>query len=232
MRERGVNLSWHAAALVAVLPLLMAATCGGDDEPEYVSAFCVNNPGQMCALDSNCDDGEFCNGVERCMPGAGDADACGCRPAVNPCAANQTCNEVFARCEMCLTDDDGDGHVSMACGGDDCDDADMNRFPGNSEVCDAPGHDEDCNVETYGSRDRDGDQFDDGACCNYDSGGAGRCGADCDDANAALVPGAQRCQKTASSSVEICEGGQWSAPVACLNQGTCVIQPNGLGVCQ
>ena len=36
----------------------------------------------------------------------------------------------------CVTDDDGDGALSMACGGDDCDDSDARRAPGLSELCD------------------------------------------------------------------------------------------------
>jgi hypothetical protein len=72
------------------------------------------------------------------------------------------------------TDADGDGHGSAACGGDDCDDDDANRFPGNVEVCDAS-HDEDCDEATLGV-DRDRDGFVDARCCN-----GARCGDDCDD---------------------------------------------------
>jgi hypothetical protein len=36
----------------------------------------------------------------------------------------------------CLTDEDGDRAVSMACGGDDCDDNDARRTPGGREFCD------------------------------------------------------------------------------------------------
>jgi len=41
-------------------------------------------------------------------------------------------------------DDDGDGHRSSACGGDDCDDANAARYPTATEVCNA-GIDDDCN---------------------------------------------------------------------------------------
>ena len=217
-----------------VTPMLMASTCGGDETPEYVSAFCLSNPGMDCTVDLDCGDHVFCNGIERCMPGAAGADGCGCmrvEPAT-PCMANQVCNEAAQRCEACRTDADGDGRISMACGGDDCDEGDPNRFPGNPEVCDALGHDEDCDALTFGEVDADGDQFFDAQCCNTETGGAMHCGNDCDDTNAAIVPGAQKCQKGSSTGVEICLiSGQWSTPQACNNTGTCTVQPNGLGVC-
>src|SRR5688572_12716027 len=82
--------------------------------------------------------------------------------------------------EPCTTggaDIDGDGHDAPECAGDDCDDHDANRFPGNSEVCDTKNHDEDCDPQTFGYRDGDGDGFPDASCCND-----GNCGWDCDDA--------------------------------------------------
>lgn len=87
-------------------------------------------------------------------------------------------------------DGDGDGHRSIVCGGDDCDDADPNRYPGNTELCDADDHDEDCDPLTFGARDGDGDGANDAACCNLDATGARHCGSDCDDADARFSPGA------------------------------------------
>jgi len=52
-------------------------------------------------------------------------------------------------------DADGDGHSSIACGGDDCDDDDANRFPGNLEICDGDHHDEDCDTMSFGGLDHD-----------------------------------------------------------------------------
>lgn len=95
-----------------------------------------------------------------------------------------------------LCDVDGDRHASLACGGDDCDDGDAMRFPTNLEVCDAAGHDEDCDATTYGTRDGDGDGFVDGACCNTDALAVARCGPDCDDGRATVHPGAP----------ELCDG--------------------------
>ncbi len=81
-------------------------------------------------------------------------------------------------------DADGDGHDSLACGGNDCDDDDPNRYGGNSEVCDAEGRDEDCIADTVGDRDADGDGFVDALCCN-----GTECGPDCDDSLADVRPG-------------------------------------------
>jgi len=47
-------------------------------------------------------------------------------------------------------DIDGDGHRSTLVGGDDCDDFDPHEFPGNTEVRDGYGHDEDCDPTTGG----------------------------------------------------------------------------------
>jgi hypothetical protein len=217
-----------------MVPVLMASTCGEDGTPSYVSPYCLSHPGVTCSVDSQCGDTLFCNGAERCMPGAAGADGCGCiaAPTPTPCAANQTCDEADRRCDSCGTDADGDGHRAPECDGDDCDDHDMNRFPGNTETCDAGGHDEDCNPATFGEVDSDGDQFASGACCNTDGGGVLRCGPDCDDTNAAIVPGAQKCTKEASSNVVICQpNGAFSTPVDCGTSQTCTVQPNGLGVC-
>ena len=85
----------------------------------------------------------------------------------------------------CITDDDGDGHRALACLGDDCDDTDANRFPGNPERCDTLGHDEDCNSTSLGP-DLDGDGFVSDDCCNTQATGMLACGADCDDARATV----------------------------------------------
>jgi len=86
-------------------------------------------------------------------------------------------------------DDDGDGHPSYLDGGDDCNDSDPNRFPGNAEVCDAAGHDEDCDYTTGGILDTDHDGFSSFACFNVDTNGNvfGQ-GEDCNDSYRNIHP--------------------------------------------
>jgi hypothetical protein len=141
---------------------------------------------ERCTGDEQCDDGEFCNGAEACDPGSDDADDFGCAPGAPPCAEGETCDESTAAClpdcEYEL-DSDGDGHVTVDCGGDDCDDFDVNTYPGNVEVCDGEGHDEDCNPETFGFIDADGDGTASAVCCNGTI-----CGDDCNDADINIGP--------------------------------------------
>ncbi len=148
----------------------------------------------MCASNLECSDGLFCNGIERCAPTDDSADVRGCIPGPPPCAAGQTCDAVESRCvTTCTTteDADGDGVDAMECGGADCDDSDANRFPGNEEVCDAEGHDEDCDASTLGDRDADEDGVLDAMCCN-----GAACGGDCDDSDPSVGP----------TSIEVCNG--------------------------
>ncbi|MBK6579534.1 MAG: putative metal-binding motif-containing protein [Sandaracinaceae bacterium] len=84
-------------------------------------------------------------------------------------------------------DQDGDGIDAVGCGGGDCDDGDADRFPGNPEVCDAADHDEDCDPDTYGERDGDGDGSYDALCCNGQDD-ARICGDDCNDDDDAVHP--------------------------------------------
>jgi hypothetical protein len=142
----------------------------GDDAPPMSDA--------GCATDSDCSDGVWCNGDEVCSMGA-------CQPGELPC--EDACDELSEMCiESCATPDaDGDGVDSLGCGGDDCDDTDANRYPGNTEICDAEGVDEDCDPETLGDLDVDGDGHISAECCN-----GTRCGDDCADRLADVFGGA------------------------------------------
>jgi hypothetical protein len=101
-------------------------------------------------------------------------------------------------------DADGDGHVApTADGGDDCDDGDPTRYPGNAEVCDPAGHDEDCDPATFGFRDADGDGHPDAACTNI-SGSDLSSGDDCDDNRAGIHPGVP---EVCNNADDDCDGG-------------------------
>ncbi len=94
-----------------------------------------------------CDDGAFCNGPETCDPTRG------CLPGVPPLCADgdictiDSCDEATGACVNSPIDNDGDGAVSRSCGGDDCDDNNAGRAPGNTEIC-GNGIDDDCNSAT------------------------------------------------------------------------------------
>lgn len=151
----------------------------------------------VCTTDVECDDTVFCNGPETCDPEDVSADARGCITGSRPCEGAGECEEAMRRCEAGpCPDADGDGHDEAACGGDDCDDADPNAFPGNPEVCDAAGHDEDCNPDTLGP-DADSDGYVDDRCCNRQATGSLLCGLDCDDTSSDVNP----------EAIDACGGG-------------------------
>ncbi len=96
-----------------------------------------------------------------------------------------------------MKDADGDGHNSLAYNGDDCDDTDPNKFPGNPEIADFEGNDEDCNPDTIGVLDRDGDGYTDWRVYNKDDKGRIlKRGDDCDDNDRSVHPGGS----------EVCDG--------------------------
>ncbi len=225
MRRIGTPLS---ARTLLVLWLALAG-CSKSDGP---------TPGgpDVCTSHEECDDGLFCNGIERCNPSLADADAMGCAPGTTlPCLTGQLCNEALSRCDTDCSvaqDADGDGVDAVECGGTDCDDADGNRFPGNTEVCDAENHDEDCDPSTFGSTDADEDGAIAAGCCNEGPDGL-ICGNDCDDEDPGALPGAQVCdpQTDDGNDVLICRiDGTWTTS-ECFDDQLCITQPNGRGVC-
>ncbi len=180
---------FHARSVVALTMLL--AGCGGppthEEDGGRADSGGVDAGPAECVLDRECQDTDWCNGEERCMPGATDADERGCVAAPEPrCEDGYVCEAAAMECRTdCLVelDADGDGHRAIECGGDDCDDHDANRYPGNVEICDGEGHDEDCNDETFGFLDADGDGSATRVCCN-----AANCGDDCNDADSTVNP--------------------------------------------
>ena|GEM_PF-4775967 len=153
--------------------------------------------GEVCKKDDACSDGNFCNGEEVCDPGSKMADANGCVEArVKPscddgiACTQDSCSSSKNACQFLAPDEDDDGHQDADCKdseghsvGDDCDDGDAERFPGNTEVCDSADRDEDCDTQTVGFRDEDGDGAISDECCNEDN-----CGDDCNDGSIAQRP--------------------------------------------
>jgi hypothetical protein len=285
-------------ALALVATATLSCTQCGVDPPLPCPRDANNNP-ILCTSDAQCQDGNFCDGREACQPGAASANDCGCLYAepATPCRAGEECLEESGQCVAVCVDMDFDGHTALRCGGDDCDDEDANRYPGNVEVCDADDHDEDCNWETYGVMDGDRDGYGSARCCNEDpergsfcgndcndgdegqhpamvevcnglddncddqidehitvamyededgdGNGAGAAmqlcpgwpgysalGNDCDDTNAALLPGAMRCTGVGLPAIEICgSDGAWVETSCGANQN-CIAQPNGTGLCR
>ncbi len=89
-----------------------------------------------------------------------------------------------------VCDADGDSRLAIQFGGDDCDDNDAGRFPGNVEVADQFGKDEDCDPTTFGFADHDGDGFHATWAYNIDEKGERIGGKDCDDKNPSVNPNA------------------------------------------
>lgn len=119
-----------------------------------------------CRTNTDCNDGVYCNGEEVChitrirnnkreiVKEVGV-----CQAGIFPCERGWQCVNSEAFCKRPCEDKDGDGYKALKCGGNDCDDRNPNRFPGNPEVCDAFGIDEDCDPTTVGDVDKDGDGF-------------------------------------------------------------------------
>jgi len=180
-------------ALVGLF-LLSVSGCGGSPPAGTdAGSDAASGPdtGPECTTAADCDDGLVCNGAEACT---GARCVLGTPMRCNDMVACtlDTCSEELRRCVFRVPDEDGDGAGAASCVdgmgvalGTDCDDTDANRFPTNAEVCDAMGHDEDCQGTTHGGTDADGDGEESISCCNGTD-----CGTDCNDGRRDVHPGA------------------------------------------
>lgn len=195
-------------ALLSTLPLVLGCerTEPVDAGSDAAAQDAGDDAGRACASSAECENDLFCDGVEVCVDAV-------CH-AATPACRTEDCDEAMDRCVCGIDPDvDGDGHESIACGGNDCDDDDPNRYGGNSEACDLAGEDEDCDPSTVGDLDADGDGFVSSECCNGTT-----CGPDCEDRFRGINP----------DEMELCNAlddncdGRVDEPIAFCPTGMCV----------
>lgn len=101
---------------------------------------------QHMALHARCAVNEVCDPTAGCSspPPCSNDDDC---PDLGPCSVVR-CDAGSAACAYRNLDSDGDGHVPQICGGDDCDDANADAYPGAEELCNDG--DDDCDGDIDG----------------------------------------------------------------------------------
>ncbi len=196
-------MSFERACFCCLVLCTVLTACNGSDKNPATrdsgagDSGAPDAGGAVCSTDGDCDDGLYCNGQETCVGQqcqAGTAITCDDGIA---CTID-ACSERTRKCASAPADRDSDGHFDARCKdktgkvlGDDCDDTDPLRFPGNIETCDPDNKDEDCDPKTFGDKDSDNDGFFDKKCCNPvsdDKGAKLACGSDCDDLKASVNP--------------------------------------------
>ncbi|MEM9194292.1 MAG: putative metal-binding motif-containing protein [Myxococcota bacterium] len=109
-----------------------------DDGNDVDGDGCDTDCEPTCIEDTQCSDGNPCNGEETC-----DTATSLCTPGTplecdddNPCTANEC--DPMSGCDFPLIDADGDGRAASSLGacGEDCDDTDANTYTGAEELCD------------------------------------------------------------------------------------------------
>jgi hypothetical protein len=111
------------------------------------------SPGTLCTADSECGDGDFCNGVEVCGTGTPRICTGGVAPNcadTDPCTID-TCSSVAGACVHTPRDVDGDTYGDDDCGGTDCNDGNPMVHPGVPDD-DCDGVDDDCDTVIDGGK--------------------------------------------------------------------------------
>ncbi len=87
--------------------------CISTGDPCPVGQFCNDTTDvcDQCVVDTDCDDLQFCTGVETCVAGT-------CVASGDPCAVGEFCNELVDRCDQCVVDTDCTDNVG--CTDDTC----------------------------------------------------------------------------------------------------------------
>lgn len=167
---------------------------GCEEGTRCVEGACEPVDDTVCYFDSDCDDGTFCNGSERCDSDDPDANRRGCVQGASPCQEDQECDEDS---DQCLTqcevnpDADSDGYDDPDCGGDDCDDSDEAIYPGAPERCNT--EDDDCDA-----------MVDEDFELQTNPENCGACGNVCGDANATVTCASGDCVLTCDVGWDDC----------------------------
>lgn len=172
-----------------------------------VNGVCTHSVGPASG-DTACPPGQFCT-LGGCVKAPACATRADCEKAWmdEPCRTNPRCDAASSVCVFDPLDKDKDGHAPVVCGGDDCDDGNPSRAPGQDEVCD--GIDNDCD----GAVDRDAscsnllESCHEGAC---ECPEANQCGTACVD----METDANNCGSCHHACAEgfSCDSGECTCP--------------------